>query len=280
MEENGEFSLVLKQAEEGYLFARKCLYCWYKSHQYRSQMESRLDFYFGLMKADQGEGYYHLGWCYEIGLGYHRDPRRAFDSYNKAYDKFMTSSSLTDSTSLLSLASTALGRCYLNGIGVKQDELKAIQFFQAGIEMNCHFAMLEFGSIFESNEDLLEATRWYQLAANLGNSDAFYFLGRLLAVDGYQQQYLHPYGMNLLPDEEGEGSETLSFSTNNMQISHYYQKSAYLGNINAIKALGFRYVHGQGTHRDIPEAIKYYQLAAMKGDLEAKSILSTLSYQQ
>jgi len=80
-------------------------------------------------------------------------------------------------------AMSELGRRYLNGIGIKQDEDQALEWFLRAAELDEPEAMYQLGFMFETGirvkKDKAKAVWYYERAAELGHRGAQSILQRL-----------------------------------------------------------------------------------------------------
>jgi TPR repeat protein len=99
--------------------------------------------------------------------------------------------------------------------------------------------------------DLQEALRWYRLAADLGNSEAQFFLGNMYEFgEGVPQDWATARG--------------------------WYEHSANQGDINAQMNLARILQTGRGGIKDIELAAKWYIEAAKAGDSQAATNLALM----
>lgn len=102
----------------------------------------------------------------------------------------------------------------------------------------------------DERDDILDAVRWYQLAAERGHSDAQNRLGRIL--------------------DNGRGV----MNQDPVQAVYWYQKAAEQGHTSAQYNLAGCYEEGRGVSRNPERAFLYYRLAAESGDTYAQRKLS------
>lgn len=111
-----------------------------------------------------------------------------------------------------------IGILYARGLGMPQDDKKAMEWFQKAAARGYAYAMYHIGVIYGTGgkgipQDYKEAMNWYRKAAVGGNTDAMTNLGRLYCV-----------GLGVAQDcEEGR---------------KWYEKAAALGNSTAMVNLG------------------------------------------
>ena len=88
----------------------------------------------------------------------------------------------------------SLGKCYLNGKGIKKDEKKALQLFESAANQNYAFAYNNLGIYYE-NKDKELSFNYFQKSANLNESFACNKMGeiyrqnndKVIAYDYYQK---------------------------------------------------------------------------------------------
>ena len=88
---------------------------------------------------------------------------------------------------------------------------------------------------------MLEAAKWYRLAAEQGDARGQYKLG-----------VMYDNGEGLAKDV-GEALK-------------WYRLAAEQGDACAQYSLGWMYENGDGVDKDLAEALKWYRLAALQGD--------------
>jgi len=97
----------------------------------------------------------------------------------------------------------------------------------------------------------VEASRWYQKAAEQGDADAQFNLG-----------VRYGCGRGVRQDD--------------VEATRWYRKAAEQGYSDAQLSLGFMYVNGRGVKQDDVQAARWYRKAAEQGLQEAKDALSIL----
>lgn len=105
-----------------------------------------------------------LAVCYARGIGVTKDDAKAFALCTEAYIAGIPS------------ACGNLGAMYLRGQGTAPDAERAVKLFEEGAKKNHAESMLLYAQSLEYGTGTAvnpaEATRWYQLAARLGNAEA------------------------------------------------------------------------------------------------------------
>lgn len=142
-------------------------------------------------------------------------------------------------------AQVMLGRCYENGLGVKQDMAVAAQWFQLAAEQNYPEAQVLLAYCYETGSGVpknpQQVMNLMTRAANAGNAEAQFNL----AIN-YSQ------GINGAPKNEQE-----SF--------RYASLAAQQGYAQAERFLGACYEYGFGVNADPALSQQWYQKAAAQG---------------
>lgn len=159
--------------------------------------------------ADQNldEGQYHLGRCYELGIGVPADEytaekwykKAAEQDYQKAKDaldkllktreKRAQARKKIDALQKKAVegdcsAHYELGQCYGNGVDVIRDENKALEHYLEAASMGVAKAQLEVGLIYSKRGEGQKACQWFANAANQGLTEAQFQYGKCL-VNGF-----------------------------------------------------------------------------------------------
>ncbi|MBV8225364.1 MAG: protein kinase, partial [Verrucomicrobia bacterium] len=121
---------------------------------------------------------------------------------------------------------------------LSNDEL-AKQAFDRG-----HAALMTQAKRYLDANDFANAVPLLQQAADAGDAEGMYSLGRL-----------YEYGKGVAHDYTLAGQ--------------WYQKAAAAGNVRAMNSLGSLYEYGRGVAKDYRKAHEWYQNAATAGDAEA-----------
>ncbi len=155
-----------------------------------------------------------------------------------------------------------LQQLYKGDLGVPKNEQKQ-QFYEQEVVNNIHWFQNEakkgradaqtnlarcYASGLGVTKDLIQAAKYYRLAADQGDAVAQNNLG-----------WCYQKGDGVIKDLA--------------QAVKYYQLSANQGNRYAQKNLGVCYQMGEGVEKNVVEAVKYYRLAADQGDAAAQSNL-------
>ena len=137
-----------------------------------------------------------------------------------------------------------LGGCYLDGLGVEQDESLAFKWFREAADQGHAAAQNMLGRCYKAGwgveTDTPTAVEWYRKAADQGLAAAQYNLGNC---------YLDGLGV--------EKDESLAFK--------WFRKAAKQGDADAQNMLGRCYKEGWGVEPDETKAVMWYREAADQG---------------
>ena len=184
----------------------------------------------------------HLGFIYMNDAKF-RNLKKSFAWYEKA-------ANLNDPGALNALASF-----YEKGVEVRKDSKAAAELFEKSAKLGSDLGMYNYAACLmkgigvEKNEKM--GIDWYIDAANLGNVEAQNSLGIC---------YLNGTGV--------EPNENLAFKI--------FESACLQEYTLAYHNLAYCYEHGLGTIMDWSQAIKYYKLAAKKGNLESQYHLGVM----
>lgn len=178
-----------------------------------------------------------LGWCYDRGVGFERDPEKSFQMYRESFNGGNL------------LATDSLAKCYDFGIGVKRDHRKAAEVFE-----HC----LQVGTW---EKDAKKAYYGLRLIQGLGVKQNIVY-GKALILDATKCGYAIPW--HALADCYRHG---LGFPEDKKLARNFYHKaiaclSGQSGIIGSYLALGEMYESGEGVRSNISLANKYYLKAA------------------
>lgn len=139
------------------------------------------------------------------------------------------------------MANFILGRCYLGGIGTKEDMPKAKGYFEKAINLGVDEALVDLGRMYvfgwgvEKNK--VKGIQLLNQAANKNRPRGIYNLGRI-HMDNKDYQKAYPL----------------------------IKKAADAGYSVACVDLGWLYENGQGVERDLTKAFEYYLKGVKKGN--------------
>ena len=140
--------------------------------------------------------------------------------------------------------------------GVEEDDEEAVKWYRKAAEQGNADAMYKLGKCFYNGlgveEDEEEAVKWFRKAADQGNADAMHKLG-----------FCYLFGRGVKYDKE--------------EAVKWYRKAAEQGNADAMYDLGDCYNCGWGVEEDEEEAVKWYRKAAEHGNLLALIRIQSLN---
>ena len=137
-----------------------------------------------------------------------------------------------------------------------RDFSRAAELYEKAAKLGAIRAMTAYGNILSQGigvpKDPIEAHKWLEKAADSGDADAQFLVGR---------NY-----------ERGQGGVDKDMAT----ALQWYRKSAENDNSDAMNNLAVMYVLGEGVASDVNEAARWYQNAAEKGNGNAMFNLAAL----
>lgn len=149
-----------------------------------------------------------------------------------------------------------LGFFYLKGIGIQKNYQKAIECFQLAYE-HIPIALIFLGRIFTNGlgvaKDFPKAKYYYELAAEKNIPDAYNSLGKMYFF--------------------GQGVEK-----NYATAKFYFEQAAKYVHSDALCYLGHFYEMGYGAKQDFPKAIMFYKSSARQKNSDAFVRLGQLYY--
>ena len=141
-----------------------------------------------------------------------------------------------------------LGIMYENGRGVSQDNAKAVEWYRKSAEQGNVFAQCKLGYMYGQgrgiSQDYVKAVEWFRKSAEQGNADAQNNLGEM-----------YYYGRGVSEDYA--------------KAAEWYRKSAEQGNAVAQYNLGIMYENGRGISQDNAKAEEWYRKSAEQGNAKA-----------
>jgi len=141
-----------------------------------------------------------------------------------------------------------LGSRYAEARGVKEDMAEAAKWYQKAADLGFAPAEYRIGNFYEKGtgvaRDIAKSKTWYQLAAEQGNASAMHNLAVLyaMAADG---------------------------TTDNQSATHWFQEAADLGVKDSQFNLGILAAKGVGMKQDLEASYKWFALVAKTGDKDA-----------
>jgi localization factor PodJL len=141
-----------------------------------------------------------------------------------------------------------IGSRYAEARGVKEDMAEAAKWYQKAADLGFAPAEYRIGNFYEKGtgvaRDIAKSKTWYQLAAEQGNASAMHNLAVLyaMAADG---------------------------TTDNQSATHWFQEAADLGVKDSQFNLGILAAKGVGMKQDLEASYKWFALVAKTGDKDA-----------
>jgi len=245
-------------------------------------------------EAGYAKGFRKVGDLYYHGkIGKSEDDRIDYSEAKKYYE-LATSYGYADAYALI-------GDMYLDeqavfpGKSGKQDEKKALEYYQKGIDMGSSDAMYKEGKYYylkATDEDDTKALQYFRKAAWAGSGYGMLFMG-LMCENGYgvDQDYNEAKEWYLRATENYDaGEEYIASGMYHIGRLYYegylssgkpdyenaldwFDRARDNGSSIATRNLGDMYLNGQGVEKDIELAATYYSEAAEKGDPEANKYM-------
>ncbi|MGN6303188.1 MAG: peptidoglycan-binding protein, partial [Mesorhizobium sp.] len=141
-----------------------------------------------------------------------------------------------------------LGSRYAEARGVNEDMAEAAKWYQKAADLGFAPAEYRIGNFYEKGtgvaRDIAKSKTWYQLAAEQGNASAMHNLAVLyaMAADG---------------------------TADNQSATHWFQEAADLGVKDSQFNLGILAAKGVGMKQDLEASYKWFALVAKTGDKDA-----------
>jgi TPR repeat protein len=154
------------------------------------------------------------------------------------------------------LAQINLGYMYEAGLGVEQDDKKAVEWYRKAAGQHHPIAQYHLAEMFYDGKGVLfdpqEATKWYKAAAEQGYALAQANLG-------------HMY------------REGLQEKLDKLEAVKWYKAAAHQGCVTAQYRLGLMYKEGEGVkQKSYMKAIKWLEVAASQGYVNAQVELGAI----
>lgn len=127
-----------------------------------------MHYYKKAIEAGCIQAYSYMGQEYEYGND------KAMPDSAKALEFYKTGAENNDSRSI-----TRLADCYAWGKGVNKDHDEAIRLYLKAVELGSYNAYCDIGNCYEMNDDTANASKYYRLAAQHDEGEAFGNLARI-----------------------------------------------------------------------------------------------------
>jgi TPR repeat protein len=185
-----------------------------------------------------------------------------------------------------------VGRGYLQGRGIAQDDAKAAEYFRKAAELGNWKAQNNLGLLYASgrgvDKNIDEATKWLRKAAESGSVDAQVNFASML-TDGHELhqdfQEATKWFEKAAEQNSLEAQRQLGrfyyFGDHGLPLdyelaSKWLTMAADQGDPWSQNTLGAMNEHAQGTKKDIQRASDWYRKAAEQGDAKGQSNLGRL----
>lgn len=198
---------------------------------------------------------------------------------NELCIKIRISAELNDS-----IAFSFLGDFYYYGYGVKQDYVKAKEYYEKSADQNYSYSFYSLGLLYLNGygvkQDYKKAKEYLEKSAEQNNSDALCSLGILyLNGCGVKQNYKKAIEYLEKSAEQNNSNALCSLGYiywNGIYVKHDYVKaincfkeSAENNNSNALLCLGQAYLFGDGVEQNYDKALNYFKSSANQNNLFA-----------
>ena len=250
------------------------------------------------LEADSGNGLamYDLGRMWADGLGVEADPDTAQEWYRKALAAFLSAEKDLPERKKTYLQ-YRIGKMYLAGLGCTQDNETAAVWLRQAAEKQHKYAQYTLAGLYARGQgmekDLEHAFTLYQASAAQDNPYASYELGKMFrsgtgTEKSAAQAEVHFQNAfsGFLVLEKQSHDDKLQYRLGQMlhqgtgtekdeeEAVRYWQLSAKLGNVNAQYALG-KFWLDTGTG-DIRQAVEWLEKAADAGNVSAQYVLAKI----
>ncbi|MBR6911004.1 MAG: SEL1-like repeat protein [Candidatus Methanomethylophilaceae archaeon] len=168
------------------------------------------------------------------------------------------------------------GICYRDGIGVNKDSLKAVGYLEMAHRHGNMRARIELANMYRKGigveRDMAKAIQWYEIAANCGDSNSMLQLGQIYREgQGIEQndeiatmwmkrysQLTFANSAIILADLIKQGYSGYK----QRECIKWYEMAADKGNVAAMNSLGAAYYDGILTNVNVNRALDYYLKAS------------------
>jgi len=162
----------------------------------------------------------------------------------------------------------ALGYAYQRGMGVEQNYLEAVRWFNLAAERGDVQAQMHLGDMYQQGrfvtKNYVEALRWFNLAATQGLTSVTI---NISCITGTEQEAL-------LVDDFTLGSQT---AANRCMFSDVFADKNLACTRSSLGVMfGIMYDEGYIVARDSTEAVRWYKLAAEQGNASAQRRLGEI----
>lgn len=280
------FDDVLKRAEAGDSEAQEEIGSYYlNGNAVAKDVSKAIEWYKKSAIQSNSQAIFNIGYLYYSGIGVKKNMKEAFIW-------FEISEKLGNSR-----AQHMIGMNFLRGWTVEKNIDIAYQYFLSSAKQgdpdSAFLITLMDQDELSIKMSALESTRWLNLAAQLGNEDAYLYLGDAYlrgqgvgqdtekAVYWYEkaiksQSVLAKSGYGRLGSIYDRGAKGIP--NNYVKAVEYYEKAVFADYGSSAFALGLLVLQGKGQSVDVDKAIDLFKYAEKNGDTRAEEYLMRLGY--
>ena len=281
-------AILTAKAEKGDALAQNTLGTWYYTGKnVKQNYDEALKWWAKSAKQDNTDAIANMAMCYQLGRGTKRDSVMAVKLYKAAVQKgnkiVIPQHEAIAKKSGNTFSSMMLYDFYMNGVGVKQDKVKAISYLENVAKAGDADSQYKLALYYLNNKRADVAVKWVKKASDGGVVGATYYYGWLLHQGlGIKQDKAK--GITLMEQAAKKG-----FSAANYQLGKiYYEgngtdkdyakavdylKKAAPANADARWLLGLCYLQGSGTQQDYYQATQWFANAGTGHKDEFKTLL-------
>ncbi len=238
---NDSITVIRQQADNGNPSAQNTLGLWYYNGENVSK-DYQLAFRWWQKAAEQHHisAIGNLGLCYQYGRGTVKDSLKAIHQYEQSIGKgnvpLLRQHEKAAEQKKSCFSAKLLRECYANGIGVRRDPEKALQYMKLLDQMGHEETSYELAVYYINHAQPNLAFPIFKRLASAGHTGATYYCGNLL-LKGSGVREDKAQGIAYLKEADNKG----------------FQAASYL--------LGETYLYGNGVEKDEATAVKYFEKA-------------------
>ena len=266
-----------------------------KKENVKRDFEKALNLFIPESEKGNALALHDIGRIYKDGLGVDIDLTKSDEYYSKALTAFKEieqnyQANNKYASKIKGYMQYRIGKMYAQGLGTKQDYIKANIWLNKSVDLENRYAMYTLGSHYYNGygveKNLKQALDLYKksAAAKGGNPYADYALGKMYAkgegtpIDLQEaDKYYNNAFIKFKKMEEDNGDDKLQYRLGSMcykgigtekdidKAISYLEKSSAVGNANAQYLLSKIYLETESLDK-IPQAISLLEKSAIKGN--------------
>ncbi|WP_445678951.1 tetratricopeptide repeat protein [Radicibacter daui] len=202
----------------------------------------------------------------------------------------LTGDPLSDAQNGDAAAMVTVGRMYLNGTGVANDDHQAFVWFSKAADLGSTDGQYYLGRLYAEGSGVERsygrAIYWYNRAANRGHTVAQYDLAMIYSHGwGVPKDSSLAYSLFLKAANHGNADAQYWLSSPSRQAGehddralYWLQQAATNGHSTAQSNLGIRYLIGDGVPKDLNLAARWMEKSANQGDAAGEYNLAHLYF--